>query len=178
MRGDLEVPVLVLMCQLLKSLSYSNLWGWARNLGIEQAPLNYAPVWDLGLFLTGFQLDKETNCVSTKYVSELNKQPFSLRLLLFSSSVVSDSAILWTAAGLASLSFTISWSLLKLMSIQTHGDAIQPSHPLSPTSPPALNLSQHQSLFQWVSSSHQVTKVLELQLPMNIRSGLISCSLR
>ena len=43
-------------------------------------------------------------------------------------------------------------------------DAIQPSHPLSPPSPPALNFSQHQGLFQWVSSSHQVTKVSELQL--------------
>ena len=51
---------------------------------------------------------------------------------------------------------------------QTHvfqvGDAIQPSHPLSSPSPPALNLSQHQGLFQGVSSSHQVAKVLELQL--------------
>ena len=50
---------------------------------------------------------------------------------------------------------------------QTHvhwvGDAIQPSHPLSSPSPPALNLSQHQGLFQWVSSSYQVAKVLELQ---------------
>ena len=50
---------------------------------------------------------------------------------------------------------------------QTHvhwlGDAIQPSHPLSSPSPPALNLSQHQGLFQWVSSSHQVAKVLEFQ---------------
>ena len=44
------------------------------------------------------------------------------------------------------------------------GDAIQPSHPLSPPSPPALNLSQHQGLFQWVSSSHQVAKLLEFQL--------------
>ena len=44
------------------------------------------------------------------------------------------------------------------------GDTIQPSHPLSSPSPPAFNLSQHQGLFQWVSSSHQVTKVLELQL--------------
>ena len=43
-------------------------------------------------------------------------------------------------------------------------DAIQPSHPLSSPSPPAFNLSQHQSLFQWVSSSHQVAKVLEFQL--------------
>ena len=41
------------------------------------------------------------------------------------------------------------------------GDAIQPSHPLSSPSPPALNLFQHQGLFKWVSSSHQVTKVLE-----------------
>ena len=42
------------------------------------------------------------------------------------------------------------------------GDAIQPSHPLSPPSPPAFNLSQHQDLFQWVSSSHQMAKVFEL----------------
>ena len=42
-------------------------------------------------------------------------------------------------------------------------DAIQPSCPLSPPSPPAFNLSHHQGLFQWVSSSHQVAKVLELQ---------------
>ena len=44
------------------------------------------------------------------------------------------------------------------------GDAIQPSHPLSSASPRAFNLSQHQHLFQWVSSSHQVAKVLEFQL--------------
>ena len=53
-------------------------------------------------------------------------------------------------------------------STQTHvhraEDAIQPSHPLLSPSPPALNLSQHQDLFQWVSSSHQVAKVLEFQL--------------
>ena len=42
-------------------------------------------------------------------------------------------------------------------------DAIQPSHPLSSPSPSALNPSQHQGLFKWVSSSHQVVKVLELQ---------------
>ena len=46
---------------------------------------------------------------------------------------------------------------------QTHvhrvGDAIQPSHPLSSPSPPALNLSQHQGLLKWVSSSHQVANL-------------------
>ena len=51
---------------------------------------------------------------------------------------------------------------------QTHvhrvHDAIQPSHPLSSPSPPAPNPSQHQSLFQWVNSLHEVAKVLELQL--------------
>ena len=51
---------------------------------------------------------------------------------------------------------------------QTHvhrvGDAIQPSHPLSSLSPPALSVSQLQGLFQGVGSSHQVAKVLEFQL--------------
>ena len=61
---------------------------------------------------------------------------------------------------------------------QTHvhwiGDAIQPSHPLSSPSPPALNLFQHQGLFKWVSSSHQVAKEIGASasasvLPMNIQ---------
>ena len=51
---------------------------------------------------------------------------------------------------------------------QTHvhwvGDAIQPTHPLLSPSPPTFNLSQHQGLFKWVGSSHQVAKVLEFQL--------------
>ena len=56
---------------------------------------------------------------------------------------------------------------------QTHfhwvGNAIQPSHPLSSPSLPVLNLSQHQGLFQWVSSSHQVAKVLELKQCRRLR---------
>ena len=51
---------------------------------------------------------------------------------------------------------------------QTHvhrvSDAIKPSHPLSSPSPLAPNPSQHQSLFQWVNSSHEVARVLEVQL--------------
>ena len=69
----------------------------------------------------------------------------------------------WTAACQACLSFPVSWSLLKLMSIKS----VVPSNHLvlcpSP-SPPAFNLSQHQGLFKLVSSSHQVAKVLEFQL--------------
>ena len=69
----------------------------------------------------------------------------------------------WTTARQASLSITNSWSPPKPMPIESV-DAIQPSHPLSSPSPPALNLTQHQGLFQQVSSSHQVAKILEFQL--------------
>ena len=68
-----------------------------------------------------------------------------------------------------------------LESTQTHvhwvGDAIQSSHPLLSPSSPALNLSHHQSHFKYVSSSHQVAKVLEFRLrhhPSNEHPGLIS----
>ena len=62
--------------------------------------------------------------------------------------------------------FPVHHHLLELAQSHVHQvtDAIQPSHPLSFPFPPAFNLSQHQGLFQWVSSSHQVAKVLELQL--------------
>ena len=68
----------------------------------------------------------------------------------------------WTEAHQASLFFIISWSLLKTH-VHWVGDGIQLSHRLSPSSPPAINLSQHQDLFQWVSSSHLMAKVLKLQ---------------
>ena len=63
----------------------------------------------------------------------------------------------------ASLSVTNS---LELVQTPVHwvSDAIQPSHPLLAPSPLAFNLSQHQGLFSWITSSHQVAKVLELQL--------------
>ena len=56
--------------------------------------------------------------------------------------------------------------LLRLTQTHVHwvGDAIQSSHPLSSPSPPTFSLSQHQDLFKWVSSLHQVAKVLEIQL--------------
>ena len=62
--------------------------------------------------------------------------------------------------------FLVHHQLLELTQTHIHrvSDAIQPSYPLSSPSPPAFYLSQHQDLFQGVSSSHQVAKVLELQL--------------
>ena len=62
--------------------------------------------------------------------------------------------------------FPVHHQLPELTQIHVHraGDAIQLFHPLPYPSPPAFNLSQHQGLFKWVSSSHQVAKVLEFHL--------------
>ena len=62
--------------------------------------------------------------------------------------------------------FPVPHQLLELAQTHVHqvGDAIQPSHPLTSPSPPTFNPSQHQGLFQGVSSSHQVAKGLEFQL--------------
>ena len=97
-------------------------------------------------------------------------------LLFFSRSVVSNSC-----DPMASSRPVSSVLHCLLQSAQTHvhwvSDAIQPSHPLSSPSPSALNLSQHQGLFQWVVSSHQVAKVSEPQLQHQSSheySGLIS----
>ena len=79
----------------------------------------------------------------------------------FSCSTVSDSL---QPHGLQHIRLPCPSPTLELAQTHVHrvGDAVQPSHPLSSPSPPALNLSQHQGLFQWVSSFHQVAKVLEL----------------
>ena len=64
------------------------------------------------------------------------------------------------------LGFPVHHQLPEFTQVHVHwvGDAIQPSHPLSSLSPPAFNLPQYQGLFHWVSSSHQVAKVLDFQL--------------
>ena len=81
---------------------------------------------------------------------------------------------LWDPMDFSMPGFPVLHCLPELAQIHVHwvGDAIQPSHLLSSPSPPALNLSQHQDLFLWVSSSLQVAKVLELSasvLPVNIQ---------
>ena len=83
-------------------------------------------------------------------------------LLLFSRSFVSDCY----PKDRSTPGFPVLHYLLKLAYTHVRWvcDAIQPSHPLSFSSPFAFNLSQHQGLFWWVVFSHQVTKVLELQL--------------
>ena len=82
------------------------------------------------------------------------------------SSVTQSCPTLCDPMNRSTLALPVHHQLLELT--QTHaqwvGDAIQPSHPLSSPSPPAPSPSQHQGLFQWVNSSHEVAKVLEFQL--------------
>ena len=86
-----------------------------------------------------------------------------LAFLLFSCQVMSDSS---QPHGLQHTRLPCPHHLPEFAQVHVHwvSDAIQPSHPLSPLSPHTLNLSQHRGPFQWVGSSHQVAKVLELQL--------------
>ena len=75
--------------------------------------------------------------------------------------------------------FSVFYYLPEFAHIHVHGvsDAIKPSHPLSPPSPFAFSLSQHQGLFQWVSSSHRWPKYWSCSFsisPSNEYSGLIS----
>ena len=82
------------------------------------------------------------------------------------SSVAQSSLTLCDPMNCSTPGFPVHHQLLELPQTHVHrvSDAIQPSHPLSSLSPPVFNLSQHQGLFQWVGSSHQVAIVLELQL--------------
>ena len=91
---------------------------------------------------------------SLKVKHQFNSVQFLSHVRLFSTP--------WIAARQASLSVTNSRS--SLTHIHQVSDATQPSHPLSAPSPPAPNPSQHQGLFQWVTSSNEVAKVLEFQL--------------
>ena len=82
------------------------------------------------------------------------------------NSVIQSCPTLWDPMDHSTSGFPVYHQLPEFTQTHVHqvGDAIQPSRPLSSPSPPALNLSQHQGLFKWVSSSHQVAKVVELQL--------------
>ena len=93
----------------------------------------------------------------------LKKLRIELPSVQFSCSAMSDSVTPWTAAHQASLSFTISQIFLKLMLIEL----VMPSNRLILCHPlllPPFNLSHHQGLFQRVGFSHQMAKVLDLQL--------------
>ena len=95
------------------------------------------------------------------------------------SSVAQSCLTLWNPMDCSMPGFPVHHQHPELAQTHVHqvDNAIQPSHLLSSPSPTAFNVSQHQGLFQWVNSSHQVAKVLEFQLqisPSNEYLGLIS----
>ena len=87
-------------------------------------------------------------------------------IYLLVSSVTQSCLTLCDPMDCSMSGFPVHHQLLELTPTHVHwvGDAIQPSHPLLSPSSPTFNHSQHQGLFQWVNSSHHVTKVLEFQL--------------
>ena len=88
------------------------------------------------------------------------------------SSVTQSCPILCDSMDCSTPGFPVHHQLLELAQTHVHwvSDAIQPSHPLSSPSSLAFNLYQHQGLFQWISSSQQVAKLLEFQLQHQSRS--------
>ena len=82
------------------------------------------------------------------------------------SSVTQSCLTLWNPMNHSTLGFPVHHQHPGFTQTHVHwvGDAFQPSHPLSSPTLPALSPSQHQGLFQWVNSSHEVAKVLEFQL--------------
>ena len=110
----------------------------------------------LGFFLV-FKLWKYDT-----FTGDLEKEQVTYQF----SSVAQSCPTLCNPMNCSTPDFPVLHQLPELAQAHVHwvGDAIQLSHPLSSPSPSAFNLSQHQGLFQWVSSSHQVAKVLEFQL--------------
>ena len=121
-----------------------------------------------GMGKTGTQT-RDTRVLSCFLISFLM---FSFMHWLFSyflfqfSSVAQSCPTLCDPMDCSMPGLPVHWQLPEFTQTHVHwvGDAIQPSHPLLSPSPPTFNLSQHQGLFKWVSSLHQVAKILEFQL--------------
>ena len=113
-------------------------------------------------FISGYKYTIYSNC----FIILLNPVKVSFSPSCCCCSVTQLCPTLCDPMGCSTPGFPVLHDLLKLAQSHAHrlSDVIQPSHPLLSPSPPACNLSQHQGLFQWVSSSHQAAKVLELQL--------------
>ena len=112
--------------------------------------------------------------VTAKYLSEGNSERFLFSFFALDflnqwdqiRSVAQSCPTLCSPMNRSTPGLPVHHQLPEFTHTQVHwvSDAIQPSHPPSSPSPPAPNPSQHQSLFQWVNSSHEVAKVLEFQL--------------
>ena len=155
-------------------------WKWKRRLNklVLKLSIQRTKFMALGP-ITSWQIDGETVTnfifLGSKITADGDcSHEIKRRLLLgrkamtnlWFSLVAQWCPILWDPMDCSMPGLPVHHQLPKLHQTHIHrvGDAIQPFHPLSSPSPAAFYLSQHQGLFQWVGSSHQVAKVLELQL--------------
>ena len=99
-------------------------------------------------------------------IRDLFRKIGNIKRIFCPSSVTQSCLTLCDPMGCSMPGFPVHHHLPELSQTHVHhvSDAIQPSHPLLSPSPPTFSLAQHQVLFQWVSFSHQVAKVLNFQL--------------
>ena len=171
-RVQLFATLWAVVCQASLSMGFSRQGYWSGlpclppgdlpNPGIEPASLT-SPALASGFFTTN--ITWEAQRVTYMHINETFLYSVKIQSLssLFSCSVVSDSL---RSHGLQNVRLPVHHQLLELTQTHDHrvSDVIQPSHPLSSLSPPVFSLSQHQGLFQWISSLRQVAQVLEFQL--------------
>ena len=133
-------------------------WGMFQLHSHFHCLRNHHTVLHLGFHLFSFPAMEEEGSVFSTASSGFN-------FCSCCCSVTQSCPTLCDPMGCSTPGFLVFHCLPELAQTHVHwvSDAIQPSHPLSPPSPLALHLFQHQGLFQWVSSSHQVAKVLEFQ---------------
>ena len=144
--------------QSLRLQSWTQLSSWTTTtMSIMWICCNLPSQWLISLHL---------NCFYFFTIMKDDEMNILYILLIYISSVAQLCLTLCDSMDCSRPGFPVHHQLLERAQTHVHwvGDAIQASHPLSSPSPPTFNLSQHQGLFQWVSSSHQVAKVLEFQL--------------
>ena len=149
---------------------------WHPNLGFLTGESQERGVWQAtvhSISKTWTQLSDSTNTRKSSIQQQTKKKERNKKRKSIIqnkntqfSSVSQFCSTLCNPMGWSMPGFPVFHSFLEMAQTHVHqvSDAIQPSHPLSSPSPPAINLSQHQGLFQRVSSSYQVAKVLEVQL--------------
>ena len=136
---------------------YENAWGWPEELFLKHHKISWK------------NKQKSLSALTALCLHQGRHQILWLHTLSpFHSSVQSLSHVvqLCDLMDCSTPGLPVHHQLPEFTQTHVHwvSDAIQPSHPLSSLSPPTFNLSQQQGLFKWVSSSHQVAKVLEFQL--------------
>ena len=149
-----------LLAQLVKNLpAVQEIW--VQSLGLDDS-LEKEMATHSGILAWKISWTKELQSMGSQRLGHNWATNTSVQF----SSVTQSCPTLCDPMNLSTPGLPVHHQPLEFTQTQVHrvSDAIQPSHPLSSPSPPASNPSQHHSLFQWVNSSHQVSKVLEFQL--------------